>query len=1297
MDEMQPLQTNGHELANQTSSGEPESQAIAGEPENVANRAEESADGAAQSGIDRLAEPAAAADDYARAAGDSAPVVVDSWDREEESSVLPYPVVGIGASAGGLEAFIDLLRTTPADTGMSFVILSHLAPKHRSLLPEILGRSANMPVIEIRDGMKPEPDKVFVMPANAQVALGGGVFRLEGRPRPDPLPRPIDVFFRSLAHDQKTRAIGVVLSGTDADGALGLRAIKGEGGISIVQDERTAKFDTMPRSAIAADHVDLVLPPEEIGAELGRISRELKQFGHRAPPPAEVDGDDRRALARIYGLLRNATGVDFSLYKQSTLRRRILRRMVIRKIGSFGEYARFLKATFPEVRELYEDALIGVTRFFRDPEVFDALKSQIFPFLFQNRQADEPIRIWAPGCASGEEVYSIAICLLEFLGNLGVQAPIQIFGTDVSEKSIEKARSGAYPETAAADVSAERIRRFFIKSDKGYQVAKRLREVCVFARHDLTRDPPFAHLDLVSCRNVLIYFEAPAQRQIIAGFHYALNYPGALVLGQSESIREYYNLFTRIDKQNKFYNCASGTSRFDVDLLARGPFPDLRRAARDLKEPGPENLTDLQRAIDRIVVARHGPPGVVVNEQMDVVQTRGDTSAFLMLPPGGATLNILRMAKEGLGHVLRDALQRAIHDDVPVAVEGVRIGTGSKGVEMALEVLPIPNLPARRFLALFVTKDTRADEPALAPLGTSLTLDEKDREIGKLRQDLASTKLYLQSLIEERDAKNQELISANEEIQSSNEELQSINEELETAKEELQSSNEELQTVNEELSRKNEQLGQTTSDLTNLLNNITMPVLILSADLHIRQFTPLAERLLSMRPADLGRHIGEIRLNLRIDDLEPLLSEVIETLASKEWTVQDRQGAWYLLRAKPYRTVDNKIDGVMVVLVDINQIHSMQEELQQARDFARMVVESVKVPLAVLDSNLAIQMANRAFLETASLNTDRVLNRSFPELAAETWNMEKVRPMLAQLRENEGFAFEHTYNRDRTLLVNVQSISPGGGPGILIALENISARKQAEHFLRLDKERLEGKVQLTEEALGRSHEELQKLTASLLIAQEEERRRIARDLHDDLTQKLGLLEMQVEKLEQGSEERSIRQGLAEIHRQASELSEGLRRVAHELHPQILEDLGLAVALERLVEEFKSRRDMPVQFSARSVPDRIPSSVASSFYRIVQEALHNITKHAGEPSVRVTLAGEGNKLELTVQDDGVGFNVGEARFRGGLGLVGMQERVRLMGGTFSVTSQPDQGTRIEVAVPLPGADLGEDSHGADAPA
>jgi two-component system CheB/CheR fusion protein len=1172
---------------------------------------------------------------------------------------------------------------------MAFVIALHDSAS-QDRLRERLAAVTALPVVEAGPRCPLLPDHVYVGVAGHELRLVAGVLSAEP-PGTAPGPLVLDRFFRSLASDLRSHAIGVLLAGSDPDGALGLRSIKGEGGIAIVEHESRART---PGRRPGSDAVDLTVSAEKLGPELARIAAQLRRLLTSGEGPERAE-DEQNLLAQIDSTLRKATGVDFSLYKQTTLRRRIARRLLLQRIGSLAEYARFLQSNPGEVKELYEDMLINVTRFFRDPDAFVVLRSEVLPQLLQDRSPEQPIRIWVPGCATGEEVYSLAITLVEATGGSPFETPIQIFGTDISERSIERARLAIYPESAVAEIAPERLRRFFVKVEGGYQVVKRLRDLCVFARQNLASDPPFSRLDLISCRNVLIYLGPTLQKTIIPTFHYALKPSGFLLLGNSETIRDYSNLFVLIDKKAKLYAKNPASGRTALDLTARMVPAELLDAPRlERMSPGESwNEVELQRAADRIVLARFGPAGVIINERAEILQSRGHTSPFLELPPGAASLNLLRMVSENIAMVLREGVQRAVADDIPVRLGGLRmgLGTGDKRSEVTIEILPVHNhgRHPRCFLVLFIPGQGQP-ELAAKPTGAlalSATPDDKDKEVLQLRNDLASTKLYLQSLLEERDIANQELISANEEIQSSNEELQSINEELETAKEELQSTNEELQTVNEELYNRNVELGQTSNDLINLLNNITIPVLMLGSDLRIRQFTPIAERMMNVRAADVGRPIGEIRLNLAFDGLEALLLEVIETLSTRELEVQDRSGRWHLLRARPYRTADNKIEGVVLVLVDIDQMRRSQQQLIEARDFAQAVINSAQMPLAVLSPELRVKTANRAFFALCNLPIEEVDKRLFPELAARLWNLGSIRAPLEALMQRSGpseFELEHETGgpHPQVIQINARWILADSEGAMLVAVYDITARKQAERLLRREKERLEGRVKVTERALGRSQEDLRALAASLFTAHEEERRRVSRELHDDLAQKVALLEMNTERLLQQTGAPELRSAITQLRTQIAELSDDLRRIAYQLHPAMLDDLGLSFALKSLVEEFGRREGVPVTFTCRDQPKTLPPLIAGSLYRIAQEALRNISKHAGKAPVRVQLLGSQRELRLQIQDQGRGFEPGEDRGRGGMGILNMEERARLCGGTFRLKARPGEGVTITVRVPRP---------------
>ncbi|MBV8830349.1 MAG: PAS domain-containing protein [Acidobacteriaceae bacterium] len=1221
-----------------------------------------------------------------------APVTTDSPDEADDKKRLPFNVVGIGASAGGVEAYIELLDYLPPNTGMAFVIIAHLLADQKSHLPEILARHTRMRVQGVESGMQVEPDHVYVVPPKALLRMENATFLLE---QPDShAQKAIDFFFFSLAADQKNRSIGVVLSGMDSDGALGLRAIKGEGGITMVQAPETAQYPDMPRSSISADHVDIVLPPAAIASQLAQIGRQFQATNLRLLRDGVPAAGEEQQFNRILAIMRGVSGVDFRLYKPTTIRRRIARRMLLHRLDTLRDYAALLQANPSEVRELQEDALINVTRFFRDPEVFEAFKTTVLPRVLQDRDPSQQIRMWVAGCSTGEEAYSLAICLMEYLTGSTTEPPIQIFGTDASELNIQKARAGLYPETILADVSPERLRRFFAKTEKGYQVSKRIRDLCIFARQNLCHDPPFSRMDVISCRNVLIYFGAELQRQLIPTFHYALRPEGFLLLGTSETIREFTDLFSLADRRHKIYSRAPGNpGRAALDVAPRQVFPELAVAQQALDTWGD---LELQRAADRILMARYAPPGVVINDRLEILQSRGRTNPFLELRPGMVTLELGRLLPDSIAPQVTSAVRRAIEEDLPVQVEGLQLRDGGDLTrEATLEVLPIHSVGHRSKCYLVVFAPPRAQTllgQRRTELPTPSSVEDKDRLIAQMRQDLSSTRMYLQSLLEERDAKNQELVSANEEIQSANEELQSTNEELETTKEELQSSNEELHTVNDELQNRNAVLTQASNDLQNLLNSVNLPVLMLSNELTIRHFTPPTQRVMNLRAADIGRPFTELRVNLDVDDLTPLFTEVLETLTAREIEVKDREGHWYLLRVRPYRTADNKIEGLVVALVDIDQLRRSQQELRTARDFSRSIIQGVPLPLVVVDSEFKIRATNKAFWTLSRLQNGDLERRNLPALTATMWGLDtQLREHLEELRKEPavGKTFEFEYNLpgegQGVFCFRGCVLQPDDEQFLLVTIEDISSHKEAERLLKTEKERLATEVEVTTQALGRSQEELRALAASLFTSQEEERRRIARELHDDVSQRLAAMEIDGDQVERSihSDAPGAVAGMQRIREALAALSEDVRTMSHRLHPSIIEDLGLKPALQSLTDEFGRRENMIATFSSRNVPKDLPLEVSTGLYRIAQEALRNVAKHAGQTHARVTLRGTDTGIELQIADFGHGFDVSASR--PGLGLLSMEERARHIGGTLDLHSALGEGSRVTVHVPLPKAE------------
>ena len=844
-------------------------------------------------------------------------------NSQKKNKTLLCPIVGVGGSAGGFEAALELLKHLPPTTGMAFVVVQHLDPHHASRLASLLGRVTRMPVMEVSKRVKPQPNVVYVQPSDKCVICQNGALNLVQRT--ERLNLAIDHFFESLAEEQGSRAIGVVLSGSGSDGTAGLRAIKAAGGLTYAQDEQSAKFPSMPRHAMVSGFVDAALSPPEIAREICRIADhpyiQLPPKDGDVPSPAILIGDNMDELGRIFLTLKQHTGVDFASYKQSTLQRRIHRRMALHRIEELGPYARFLREDPEEIRALFNDLLINVTRFFRDPRAFEALKKRFIPALVKTKKRHPELRVWVPGCATGEEVYSFAICILETLGKSASSIRIQIFGTDLSEMALDRARLGVYSSAIEKDVSVERLRRFFKKLDSTYQINRLVRDLCTFARQNITADPPFSRLDLISCRNVLIYLGPALQKRAMPIFHYALNPSGYLMLGPSETVGVFDDMFELVDKRAKIYAKKILPARLEFNLEPYRPRELKTMETRPPAPPSPRGGDDfnvqVQQVADRIMLGAYAPCGVVIDSNMNVRQFRGQTGVYFEHTAGPATLSLLHMARPTLVPDLRAIIHRAFRTKQPVRKERAVLKYDDKVRDVTIEAIPF-NVPTSEttWLLLIFKDEHQTSERTAKKLKKAARKPEG--ELMRLREELSASKESLQAIIEEQEATNEELKSANEEIESSNEELQSTNEELETAKEELQSTNEELTTLNEELSNRNLEVMQVNSDLSNLLSSVHLPIVMVDSALTVRRATPTARKMFNILDTDIGRRLSDLRPKIEISNLENLLRDVIDTLTMREKIVRDPEGRPYSLRIRPYRTADNKIDGAVMTLVDID-------------------------------------------------------------------------------------------------------------------------------------------------------------------------------------------------------------------------------------------------------------------------------------------------------------------------------------------------------------------------------------------
>jgi two-component system CheB/CheR fusion protein len=906
-----------------------------------------------------------------------------------------------------------------------------------------------MPVREAQDGAIVEPNHIYIVPSNKNMTISRGALRLNPRPIIRGHNLPIDSFFQSLAEYRKHKAIGVILSGTASDGTLGLKAIKAEEGITFSQDKNSAKFDGMPTSAITAGVVDFVMRPQDIAKEIAKIGEHPLVKHSKAESELLPEGDG--SLTTIFTILRKSTGVDFTHYKPSTIMRRISRRMLLQKAHTLDAYIKFLKEEPKEVDALYEDILINVTRFFRDPEVFEILVREIFPKLLKS--TEKPIRIWVPGCSTGEEPYSLAIALLEYLGDRSTGAQIQIFGTDISDRAIERARNGLYSLDVVSDVGSDRLRRFFVKYDHGFQIKKSIRDLCIFAKHNVTKDPPFSRIDLISCRNLLIYFTPVLQRKVVPLFHYALNPTGYLLLGNTETIGGFPEFFFPADRMHKVFSKKVTATKLHFESQEFGEY-ETQQPIKLSKAPEIITERDVLKEGERVLLTKYAPASVIVNDDFQILHFRGQTGAYLEPPQGQASLNLLKMAREGLAMELRSALVQARKNKVAVRLQGIRFRFNETLKKINLEVIPIkpPHALDYFYIVIFDSLETNPAEPTKkSETGKTKITIQRLSELELLTQELSSTKEYMQSIIEELEGTNEELRAANEEILSSNEELQSTNEEMETAKEELQSANEELTTVNEELQNRNAELNSINNDVNNLLASVQIPIVMLGSDLRIRRFTPTAEKLLNLISSDIGRPISDISMNISPAALEELISGVIDSAQTRDTVVQDRQGRWYTLQIRPYRTTDNKVHGAVLLLIDIDAMKRSMGRLQSYQLLCSGIVETLEHPLVLLNGSMKVQLANEAFYEAFNLSQEDIQDKNFFDVSKGRWNKPALRKLVEQILPEKSvvknYLFEKNLrkNNNQKYLINARRLQMDGSQEsfIVLSLEDISDWKKS--------------------------------------------------------------------------------------------------------------------------------------------------------------------------------------------------------------------------------------------------------------
>ena len=1232
--------------------------------------------------------------------------------RTRRQNDKPF-VVGIGASAGGIQALEDFFEHMPDTSGMAFVAILHLSPDYESNLAAMLQRKTGMPVVQITETVKVEPNHVYVIPPAKHLVMSDGMITLKEPEEERGKRVPIDLFFRTLADAYSIHAIGIVLSGTGTDGTLGLKRIKEVGGISMAQDPQEAEYDGMLRSAIESGMVDFILPvsqmPEKLRA-IRQVSEAIKLPPEGPNPPT---GTEAEALREILTFLRVRTGHDFSNYKQSTILRRVTRRMQMDAAVDLSAYLRFVREHPAEVRELLSDLLINVTNFFRDTKAFEFLEREVVPKLFADKAETDQARVWVTGCATGEEAYSLAMLLQEYAQKLDRTVGMQIFATDIDEDSINHAREGIYPESIIADVSPERLKRFFNKEGHHYRIKEELREMVLFAPHNILRDPPFSKLDLISCRNLLIYLNRETQARVLELFHFALRPNGFLFLGSSETADNLPELFTPFDKKLRIFQRSvfSHTTPYIPAMPVKGKW-EVRI---------PETATPQPRQglsygeLHQILVEQYAPPSVLINAGYDIVHLSETAGRYLRFSGGEPSRNLLKVVHPDLRLDLRAALFAATQEGHASETHRVAVSLGGESRFVSVMVRPIIKPDAARGYLLVMFRE-HDEQKTSSGVSTELQPDtpshgEMDSVVRRLEEELQRTKEQLRATIEQYETSTEELKASNEELQSMNEELRTATEELETSKEELQSVNEELMTVNIELKEKIDEISRANSDLQNLMHSTPFGTMFLDREMRIKRFTPPAAKLINIIPSDVGRPIAHFTHKLAYDDLPQDAEYVLQTLTRVEREICSTEGRWYIAQLSPYRTVEDKIDGVVLTFVDITERKKaeeehrrLNEELRRSEEHLRLLFESVKdYAIFTLDLEGYVNSWNSGAEQMFGYTAEEVIGQSGDIMFTPEDREHDVPRKEREKAMTEGGADDERWHlrKDGTRFYASGVLTPlrhGEVRGYVKILRDLTERKQMEEDLRRTRDELEVRVKERTRELELSYwalqaqvaerraaeEQVKELLRRIVSTQELERQRISRDLHDHLGQQLTALRLKLQSLkEQCGGQSDLCKQVEQTQTLAERLDADVDFLAWELRPSALDELGLIAALESFIQEWSKHFGITAEFHTTGLTAaRFPSEVEINLYRIAQEALNNVMKHAEASRVDVIIEQRNQNTLLIIEDNGKGFDPQEEMSSDkGLGLIGMRERASLMGGALEIESATGEGTTIFVRVPV----------------
>jgi two-component system CheB/CheR fusion protein len=1218
-----------------------------------------------------------------------------------------FLIVGIGASAGGIQAVKRFFEQVPAGSGIAYVVVLHLSPDHDSRLAEVLQGSAAIPVTQVRERVRVEPNHVYVIPPDKSLAMQDGDLVLSEIKRIEERRAPVDIFFRTLAQSRGHHAVCVILSGTGANGSMGIKRVKEMGGICLAQDPDEAEYSDMPRNSIATALVDSVLPVAQLPARIMAYKASLDNVQLPEEPAAHSPISDEQALRDLFAQLRLHTGHDFSNYKRATVLRRVARRMSLHEIGDLQTYAAFVREHTNESQALLKDLLISVTNFFRDKEAFDHLERLVIPKLFANKGEEDQVRVWVAGCATGEEVYSICMLLAEHASGVPGAPSIQVFATDIDEAAIAVAREGIYSLNDAADVPPERLRRFFTKEGNRFRVRKELREMVLFAHHNVVKDPPFSHLDLVSCRNLLIYLNRAAQHRVMSVLHFALNTGGYLFLGSSESTEGASDLFVPVEKDAFLFQSRPVTARLAV------PVPELTVPAKG-EHIGAQDQNGESRVRERLSTAdlhqrlleQYAPPSVVVNEEHDIVHLSERAGRYLQYAGGEPSHNLLKAIRPELRIEVRTALYQAAQQRTNVEARGLKVRIDDRTETVDVIVRPVIREadPARGFFLVLFQESSpdaaaRPAEPEASPLMSGDT-------VRRLEEELVRVKAQLRVTIERHETQAEELKASNEELQAMNEELRSSAEELETSKEELQSLNEELRTVNQELKIKVEEQAQANDDIQNLINSTEIGTIFVDRGSRIKLFTPRARDIFTLIPADRGRPLSDISSSLVDVDLHADIEHVLDRLERVERVVRTRDDRWQLVRMLPYRTADDRIDGVVLTFLDITARTHAEEERRRSENRLRLIIESVaEYAIFTMDTTGRIDSWNAGAARMFGYDEREAIGQSAAMLFTEE-HRNRDAPASELLRaSNEGRASDERWHlrKDGSQFYASGVVAPLKGTngetiGFVKVARDLTDRKRWEDALEDARAALESRVdQRTAELAAandaldaklrerrQAEDQIRGLIRRLLTVQEDERRRVSRDLHDHLGQQVAGLGLKIEGLHgisQGNP--ALRAAIEDVRQTLVRLDRDLDFFTWELRPAALDDLGLVVTLGNFIVEWSKEFGIQADFQNRGMDGlRLSYEIETSLYRITQEALNNIYKHARASRVGVILELRNGQAVLVIEDNGVGFDR-SSKMSGperGIGLLGMRERAALIGGTMEIETAPGRGTTVFVRAP-----------------